>query len=118
MKLMECTACGSKELVEYGDYVQCVYCQSRFAVENASVASRGPAEIAPQQAEFDVVLTNVGRKKMALTKAVMELTGLGMRDAVQLVQAQPAVILRGTDLARARAAKSTLEGLGATVEIR
>ncbi len=74
-----------------------------------------PAE---EQTEFDVVLTSFGANKIQVIKIVRELTGLGLKEAKDLVEAAPKAIREAVNRAEADAAKAKLEGEGATVEIK
>jgi large subunit ribosomal protein L7/L12 len=77
-----------------------------------------PAEAAEEQTEFDVVLTSAGEKKIQVIKEVRGLTSLGLKEAKELVEAAPKAVLEGVDKAAAEAAKESLEGAGATVELK
>jgi large subunit ribosomal protein L7/L12 len=77
-----------------------------------------PAEAAEEQTEFDVVLTSAGEKKIQVIKEVRGLTSLGLKEAKELVEAAPKAVLEGVDKTAAEAAKESLEGAGATVELK
>ncbi len=68
--------------------------------------------------EFDVVLTEVGSAKIQVIKEVRSLTSLGLKEAKDLVDGAPAAVLEGVDEETANKAKETLEGAGATVELK
>src|SRR5215204_5266713 len=68
--------------------------------------------------EFDVVLENDGGKKIQVIKVVRELTGLGLKEAKDLVEAAPKAILEGVNKEKAEAAKAKLEGEGAKVTLK
>ena len=87
------------------------------AVAVAGPAS-GPAAAAEEKTEFDVVLTAIGEKKVNVIKAVRELTGLGLKEAKDLVEAAPKAVKEAASKADADAAKAKLEEAGATVELK
>lgn len=118
MKVVECTACGSKDLIEQDDAVVCLYCQSRYVNEPRAADPVSPAIIEVAQTEFDVVLINPGRKKLKLVKLVVDLTGLGIRPATKLVESTPQVVLHGVSRPRAQEARQQFEAIGATVSIQ
>ncbi len=76
-----------------------------------------PAEAAEEKTEFDVVLKEVGAQKIQVIKAVRELTGLGLREAKDLVEGAPAPVRQGATQEDANQAKQKLEEAGATVEL-
>jgi len=79
----------------------------------------GPAAAAvEEQTEFDAVLTEVGPNKILVIKAVRELTGLGLKEAKDLVDAAPKAVKEGVAKEEAEAAKDKLSEAGATVEVR
>ena len=78
----------------------------------------GPAEEAPVQDSFDVVLEADGGKKIQVIKVVRELTGLGLKEAKDAVEAAPKAILEGVAKDKAEAAKAKLEGEGAKVTLK
>ncbi len=87
----------------------------------AAVAVAGPAaDAAPAEdakSEWDVVLKDAGAQKVAVIKAVKELTGLGLGEAKAIVDGAPKVVLEKAKTEDAEAAKKALEGAGATVEL-
>jgi large subunit ribosomal protein L7/L12 len=89
----------------------------------AAVAVAGPAaggEAAPAEdvkAEYDVVLKEAGAQKVAVIKAVKDLTGLGLGEAKAIVDGAPKTVLEKAKKEDAEAAKKTLEAAGATVEL-
>ncbi|HHX10055.1 MAG TPA: 50S ribosomal protein L7/L12 [Firmicutes bacterium] len=94
---------------------------SAQAVAAAPVAVAAPAEAAPaeeEKTEFDVVLTSAGSSRVAVIKAVRELTGLGLREAKELVEAAPKAIKEKVSKEEAEKAKEALEKAGATVELK
>ncbi|NRA86965.1 MAG: 50S ribosomal protein L7/L12 [Rhizobiales bacterium] len=75
-------------------------------------------EVAEAQTEFDVVLASFGEKKIAVIKEVRSLTGLGLKEAKELVEAAPKVVKEGVTKDEAEEVKTKLESAGATVEIK
>ena len=85
----------------------------------AAAPSGAPAEAAEEQDEFDVVLDSAGDKKIQVIKVVREVvSGLGLKEAKDLVESAPKAILEKVDKAAADAAKEKLEGAGASVSIK
>jgi large subunit ribosomal protein L7/L12 len=78
----------------------------------------GAAPAAEEQTEFDAVLTEVGANKILVIKAVRELTGLGLKEAKDLVDAAPKAVKEGVAKDEAEAAKEKLAEAGATVEVK
>lgn len=76
------------------------------------------AEAAPEQTEFDVMLTSFGDKKIGVIKAVRKLTGLGLKEAKAMVDGVPAKVREGISKDDAEAAKTELEAAGASVELK
>jgi len=77
-----------------------------------------PAEVAEEKDSFDVVLEGDGGKKIQVIKVVRELTGLGLKEAKDAVEAAPKAILEGVNKEKAEAAKAKLEGEGAKVTLK
>ena len=87
----------------------------------AAVGAGGGAAAAPAEEEkdsFDVVLEGDGGKKIQVIKVVRELTGLGLKEAKDAVEAAPKAILEGVNKEKAEAAKAKLEGEGAKVTLK
>ena len=84
----------------------------------APVAAAGGAAAAEEKDEFDVVLASFGDKKVGAIKAVREATGLGLKEAKDLVEGAPAPIKEGASKAEAEELKKKLEEAGATVELK
>ena len=90
----------------------------------AAVAVAGPAagggggEAAEEKSEFDVILTAAGGSKLAVVKLVKELTGLGLKEAKELVDNAPSPIKEGVAKDEAEGLKSSLEEAGAEVELK
>lgn len=84
----------------------------------AAPAAGGPAEAAEEQTEFDVVLKEIGGKKIAVIKAVRGATGLGLKEAKDLVESAPADVKLALPKDEAEALKAALEEAGAVAEIK
>ena len=78
----------------------------------------GGAAAADEQTEFDVILTSAGAGKINVIKAVREITGLGLKEAKELVDGAPKAVKEKVSQEDADAAKAKLEEAGATVEIK
>jgi large subunit ribosomal protein L7/L12 len=110
-----------KELsvMELNDLVKA--CEEEFGVSAAAgvvVAAAGPAAAAEEKSEFDVELTEVGAEKVKVIKVVREATGLGLKEAKDLVEAAPKVIKEAAAKADAEALKKSLEEAGAKVTLK
>lgn len=97
--------------------------EEKFGVSAAAAVAAAPAaaaagEAVEEQTEFDVVLTGPGEKKVNVIKAVRELTGLGLKEAKEMVDSAPSVIKEAASKADADAAKKKLEEAGASVELK
>jgi large subunit ribosomal protein L7/L12 len=95
--------------------------EEKFGVSAAAATvavAAGPAAAAEEQTEFDVILSSAGDKKVNVIKAVRELTGLGLKEAKDLVEAAPKAIKEAVSKADADAAKAKLEEAGAIVEVK
>ena len=88
------------------------------AVAVAGPASAAPAAAAEEQTEFTVVLASFGENKVNVIKAVRELTGLGLKEAKDLVDGAPKPVKEGISKADSEAAKKKLEEAGAKVEVK
>jgi large subunit ribosomal protein L7/L12 len=88
------------------------------AVAAAPVAAAGGGEAAAEQNEFDVVLSAVGDKKVNVIKAVRAITGLGLKEAKDMVDGAPSTIKEAASKGDADEAKKQLEEAGATVELK
>ena len=97
-------------------------CEEEFGVSAAApVAVAGAAAGAAaeeEQTEFTVVLAEVGSEKIKVIKAVREVTGLGLKEAKEVVDGAPSNIKEGVDKAEAEAIKAQLEEVGAKVELK
>ena len=107
-------------LLELNELVKAV--EEEFGVSAAPVAAVGAAApaaaAAEEKTEFDVILASFGANKLAVIKAVRELTGLGLKDAKDLVEAAPKAIKEGASKEEAENVKKALEEAGATVEVK
>jgi large subunit ribosomal protein L7/L12 len=88
------------------------------AVAAAGAAPAAAAEAAEEQTEFDVVLAAAGEKKINVIKEVRAITGLGLKEAKDLVEAAPKVVKEGVSKDDAAKFKKQLEEAGATVEVK
>ncbi|SDD59168.1 large subunit ribosomal protein L7/L12 [Terribacillus halophilus] len=106
-------------VLELNDLVKAI--EEEFGVTAAApvaVAGGGAAEAAEEQTEFDVVLTSAGASKIKVVKAVREATGLGLKDAKDLVDNAPGNIKEGVSKDEAEELKAKLEEAGASVEVK
>ena len=109
-------------ILEMNDLVKAL--EEEFGVTAAPVAVAGagaaaaPAAAVEEKTEFDVELTNFGAKKLDVIKAVREITGLGLKDAKDLVEGAPKMVKEGVSKDEAEAVKKALEEAGATVTIK
>ena len=96
--------------------------EEKFGVSAAAVAvAAGPAAAAApveEQTEFNVVMTSFGANKVNVIKAVREITGLGLKEAKDMVEGAPSVVKEGISKDDAAALKKKLEEAGATVEVK
>ncbi len=89
------------------------------AAAPVAVAAAGPAEAeAEEKVEFDVVLASFGEKKINVIKEVRAITGLGLKEAKDLVESAPTAIKEGVSKDEAEGLKTKLEEAGATVEVK
>jgi large subunit ribosomal protein L7/L12 len=88
------------------------------AVAAAAPAGGGEAAAEEEKDEFDVVLTAAGGQKIAVIKEVRALTSLGLKEAKDLVESAPKAVIEKANKEDAEKAKATLEGAGATVELK
>lgn len=96
--------------------------EEKFGVTAAAAVVAGPAgdagAAAEEQTEFTVVLANAGDKKVNVIKAVRGATGLGLKEAKELVDGAPSTVKEGVSKEEAEALKKELEEAGATVELK
>lgn len=100
-------------------------CEEEFGVSAAAPvaaagagAAAGAAEAAEEQTEFNVILASAGAEKIKVIKVVRELTGLGLKEAKDLVDNAPGTIKEGVSKAEAEEIKAKLSEAGATVELK
>ena len=96
--------------------------EEKFGVSAAAaVAVAGPAvaaEAAEEKTEFNVIMTGFGANKIAVIKVIREITGLGLKEAKDLVEAVPSAIKEGVSKTEAADLKKKLEEAGATVDVK
>ncbi|WP_060436070.1 50S ribosomal protein L7/L12 [Serratia marcescens] len=94
--------------------------EEKFGVSAAAAVAvaAGPAEAAEEKTEFDVILKAAGANKVAVSKAVRGATGLGLKEAKDLVESAPAALKEGVSKDDAEALKKSLEEAGAEVEVK
>lgn len=109
-------------VIELSELVSAV--EERYGVSAAAAAvavaapAEGGAAAADEQTEFDVILTSAGAAKINVIKAVREITGLGLKEAKELVDGAPKAVKEKVSADDAEAAKAKLEEAGATVEVK
>ena len=97
--------------------------EEKFGVSAAApvAVAAGPAAeaaVAEEQTEFSVMLTSFGSSKVPVIKAIREITGLGLKEAKDLVEGAPTAVKEGIEAAEAEELKKKLEEAGATVEVK
>ena len=115
------TVLDSMTVLELNDLVKAI--EEKFGVSAASMAAPaagggGAAAVAEEKTEFNVVLLEAGAQKVQVIKAVRELTGLGLKEAKDLVDGAPKNVKESVSKADAEAAKKKLEDAGAKVELK
>ena len=114
------TSLDSMSVLELNELVKAI--ETKFGVSAAAVATAGPtagpAAAVEEKTEFNVVLTGAGANKVGVIKAVRELTGLGLKEAKDLVDGAPKNVKEGIAKADAEAALKKLVEAGATAEIK
>ena len=114
------TALDSMTVLELNELVKAI--EEKFGVSAAAMAgpaAAGPAAaVAEEQTEFNVMLMEAGANKVSAIKAVREITGLGLKEAKDLVEAAPKAVKEGLSKADAEVAKKKLEDAGAKVELK
>ena len=117
------TALDSMTVLELNDLVKAI--EEKFGVSAAAMAAPaaaggggGAAAAAEEKTEFTVVLAEAGANKVSVIKAVREITGLGLKEAKDLVDGAPKPVKEGANKADAEAAKKTLDEAGAKVELK
>lgn len=112
-------AIAEKSVMEIVELISAM--EEKFGVSAAVAAAApaaGPAAAAEEKDDFNVVLTGFGDKKVGVIKAVREATGLGLKEAKDLVEGVPQNIKEGVGKAEAEELKKKLEEAGATVELK
>ena len=116
-------AIASKTVLEISELIKMM--EEKFGVSAAAAAvavapaaGGAAAPAAEEKTEFDVVLADVGSNKIAVIKAVREITGLGLKEAKDLVEGAPKAVKEKVSADDAEAAKAKLEEAGATVEVK
>ena len=117
------TALDSMTVLELNELVKAI--EEKFGVSAAAMAERagaggggGGAAAAEEQTEFNVMLLEAGANKVSVIKAVREITGLGLKEAKDVVDGAPKAVKEGVSKADAEAAKKKLEEAGAKVELK
>ena len=117
------TALDSMTVMELNDLVKAI--EEKFGVSAAAMAAPaggggggGAAPAAEEKTEFNVMLVEAGANKVSVIKAVREITGLGLKEAKDLVDGAPKAVKEGIAKADAEAAKKKLEDAGAKVELK
>jgi large subunit ribosomal protein L7/L12 len=116
------TALDSMTVMELNDLVKAI--EEKFGVSAAAMAAPAgggggaAAAVVEEKTEFNVMLTEVGANKVSVIKAVREITGLGLKEAKDLVDGAPKAVKEGMAKADAEAAKKKLEEAGAKVELK
>ena len=109
-----------KEVSELADILKDEYGiePAAAAVAVAGPTAGGGGDAASEKSEFDIILKAAGGSKLAVVKLVKELTGLGLKEAKDIVDGAPAPIKEGVAKDEAEALKTQLEGAGAEVELK
>ncbi len=106
------------ELVESMEEKFGVSAQAAVAVAAAPAAGDAGGAAAEEKTEFDIVLTSIGEKKVGVIKAVRAITGLGLKEAKELVDGAPSTVKEAAPKEEAEEAKKQLEEAGASVELK
>jgi len=114
-------AIGQKTVLEIVDLISAF--EEKFGVSAAApvaaaAPAAGPAAVVEEQTEFDLILTNFGANKVGVIKVVREITGLGLKEAKDLVEGVPSNVKEAISKADADKFKKQLEDAGATVTIK
>lgn len=116
--LKEMPALELSELVKELEEVFGVSAAAPVMVAGAAGAPAGDAGAADEKSEFDVILEGFGDNKIAVIKAVREITGLGLKEAKELVEGAPCPVQEGVAKDKAEEIKTTLEEAGAAVTLK
>ncbi|RMD84201.1 MAG: 50S ribosomal protein L7/L12 [Candidatus Dadabacteria bacterium] len=117
-KLSSATVLEIAELVKELEEKWGVSAAAPVAVAAGAVAGAGAAEAEPAKDSFDVILTAAGDQKIKVIKVVRELTGLGLKEAKELVEGAPKPVKEGVSKDEAEAVKAKIEEVGGSVEIK
>jgi len=117
-KISSMTVLELSELIKAMEEKFGVSAAAAVAVAGPAAGAGAPAAAAEEQTEFTVVLASFGENKVNVIKAVRELTGLGLKEAKDLVDGAPKPVKEGISKADAEAAKKKLEEAGAKVEVK
>ena len=117
-QIVKLTLLEAKELSDYLEEVHGIKAAAGGAVMMAAPGDAGPAAAAEEKTEFDVVLEGFGDKKIGVIKVVRAATGLGLKEAKDLVEGVPAKVKEGISKEDAEKLKAELEEAGATVVIK
>ena len=109
---------SAMEIVELISDMEEKFGVSAAAAVAAAPAAGGEAAAAEEQSEFDVVMTSFGANKISAIKAVRAITGLGLKEAKEMVESAPATVKEGVSKDDAEETKKQLEEAGATVELK
>jgi large subunit ribosomal protein L7/L12 len=114
----EMTLIELSEFVKQFEEVFDVKAAAPMAMAAVAAPGAAPAEAPEEQDEFDVILENDGGKKIQVIKVVRELTGLGLKEAKDLVEAAPKAVVEKVNKENAEKAKAKLEAEGAKVTVK
>ena len=106
------------ELKELKETIEETFGVTAAAVAVAAAPAEGGAAVAEEKTEFDVILTAAGAQKIQVIKAVREATGLGLKEAKEIVDSAPSTVKEAVPAADAEALKEALTAAGATVELK
>jgi large subunit ribosomal protein L7/L12 len=114
-------AVGAMSVMELNDLVKAF--EEKFGVSAAAMSAPAAgggaaAAVAEEQTEFNVILSEIGANKVGVIKAVREITGLGLKEAKDLVDGAPKTVKEALPKAEAEAAKKKLEEAGAKAELK
>ena len=116
--LKEMPALELSELVKELEEVFGVSAAAPVMVAGAAGAPAGDAGAADEKSEFDVILEGFGDNKIAVIKAVRDITGLGLKEAKEVVEGAPKAVVEGVAKDKAEEVKAQLEGAGAAVTLK
>ena len=114
----ELSALTVMEAAELSKMLEETWGVSAAAPVAAAAASAAPAEAAEEKTEFDVILADIGANKINVIKEVRAITGLGLKEAKDLVEAAPKAVKEGVSKAEAADIKTKLEAAGAKVDVK